>query len=155
MDIKLKITRKNEDGSADAVVDYDDEGLVVIIQYGVTAIIKEALEQEKQMKKKKVDKDLMCKLEDDIEKFYSVIDDLELLYKTHGDRRTPMSEDEVANNMLGIINKAKMVHYWALDTYLRCFELNDYAPADVKARRAAILGWDLEDEDPDDIDGRC
>ena len=48
-----------------------------------------------------------------------------------------------------------MVHYWALDTYLRCFELNDYAPADVKARRAAILGWDLEDEDPDDIDGRC
>ena len=104
MDIKLKITRKNEDGSADAVVDYDDEGLVVIIQYGVTAIIKEALEQEKQMKKKKVDKDLMYKLEDDIEKFYSVIDDLELLYKTHGDRRTPMSEDEVANNMLGIIN---------------------------------------------------
>ena len=86
MDIKLKITRKNEDGSADAVVDYDDEGLVVIIQYGVTAIIKEALEQEKQMKKKKVDKDLMYKLEDDIEKFYSVIDDLELLYKTHGDR---------------------------------------------------------------------
>jgi hypothetical protein len=155
MDIKLKITRKNEDGSADAVVDYDDEGLVVIIQYGVTAIIKEALEQEKQMKKKKVDKDLMYKLEDDIEKFYSVIDDLELLYKTHGDRRTPMSEDEVANNMLGIINKAKMVHYWALDTYCRCFELNDYAPADVKARRAAILGWDLEDEDPDDIDGRC
>ena len=107
------------------------------------------------MKKKKVDKDLMYKLEDDIEKFYSVIDDLELLYKTHGDRRTPMSEDEVANNMLGIINKAKMVHYWALDTYCRCFELNDYAPADVKARRAAILGWDLEDEDPDDIDGRC
>jgi hypothetical protein len=155
MDIKLKITRKNEDGSADAVVDYDDEGLVVIIQYGVTAIIKEALEQEKQMKKKKVDKDLMYKLEDDIEKFYSVIDDLELLYKTHGDRRTPMSEDEVANNMLGIINKAKMVHYWASDTYCRCFELNDYAPADVKARRAAILGWDLEDEDPDDIDGRC
>ena len=155
MDIKLKITRKNEDGSADAVVDYDDEGLVVIIQYGVTAIIKEALEQEKQMKKKKVDKDLMYKLEDDIEKFYSVIDDLELLYKTHGDRRTPMSEDEVANNMLGIINKGKMVHYWALDTYCRCFELNDYAPADVKARRAAILGWDLEDEDPDDIDGRC
>ena len=43
MDIKLKITRKNEDGSADAVVDYDDEGLVVIIQYGLTAIIKEAL----------------------------------------------------------------------------------------------------------------
>jgi len=155
MKITLEITRRNEDGSADAVVDYDDEGLTVIVQYGVVAIIKEALEQEKQMKKKKVDKDLMYKLEDDIEKFYSVIDDLELLYKTHGDRKTPMSEDEVGNNLLGIINKSKMVHYWALDTYCRCFELNDYASKEVKARRAAILGWDLEDEDPDDIDGRC
>jgi len=105
------------------------------------------------MGKKKVNKDLMYQLENDIEKFYSIIDDLELLYKTHGDRKTPMSEDEVASAMLGIIAKAKMVHYWALDTYCHCFELNDYASDEVKARRLEILqGWDLDDEDPD---GRC
>ena len=117
MEIKLKVTRENEDGSADAIVDYDDEGLIVLIQYGTVAMLKEVIEQEKQMKKKKVDKDLMYQLENDIEKFYSIIDDLELLYKTHGDRKTPMSEDEVGNNLLGVIHKAKMVHYWALDTY--------------------------------------
>jgi hypothetical protein len=156
MEIKLRVTRENEDGSADAIVDYDDEGQIVLIQYGVVAMLKEAIEQEKQVKKKKVNKDLMYQLEDDIEKFYSIIDDLELLYKTHGDRKTPMSEDEVGNNLLGVINKAKMVHYWALDTYCRCFELNDYASDEVKKRRLEILqGWDLDDEDPDDIDGRC
>ena len=32
MKIKLKVTRENEDGSADAVVDYDEEGLQTIIQ---------------------------------------------------------------------------------------------------------------------------
>jgi len=143
MKIQLKVTRENEDGSADAVVDYDEDGLKVIVQYGVIAMLKEGM---KEMKSKKVDRDLMYKLEDSIEKFNSVIDDLELLYITHGDRKEPMTEDEVANNLLGIINKAKMVSYWAIDTYERCFELNDYASAEVKARRAAIMGWDLEDE---------
>jgi hypothetical protein len=112
------------------------------------------------MAKKKVDQTMMYKLEDDIEKFYSIIDDLELLYKTHGDRKTPMSEDEVASAILGIIAKAKMVHYWAYDTYCRAFELNDYASDEVKARRRQIMQeWTFDElnemNDPDDIDGRC
>ena len=45
MKITLKITRENEDGSADAVVDYDDEGLQVIIQYGVIAMLKEGMKK--------------------------------------------------------------------------------------------------------------
>lgn len=153
MKIKLKVTRENEDGSADAVVDYDDEGLQVIVQYGVIAMLKEAMEDEdmrkKSIKNKKNKWDLQMKLEDAIEDFYSVIKDVELLYKTHGDRKLPMTEDEMANALLGLITKQKMLHYWAVDAYEQCFQMNDYTSDEVKARRAIIMG------SGDDDDGRC
>jgi polynucleotide 5'-kinase involved in rRNA processing len=152
LNIKLKVTRENEDGSADAVVDYDDEGLKVLVQYGVIAMLKEAIEDEKMRKKSIKDKsvkwDLQMKLEDAIEDFYSIVKDTELLYKTHGDRKLPMDENEMANALLGLITKQKMLHYWAVDAYEQRFEMNDYASDEVKARRAAIMGWD-------DDDGRC
>ena len=141
MDIKLKITRENEDGSADAIVDYDDEGLQVIVQYGVIAMLKEAIEEESKVVKKKVSSDLQMKLEESINSFYSIIDDVRLLYKTHGDRKYPMDDDEVANALLGLEMKAKMIAYWAEDAYEQCFEMNEYASKEVKARRAAIMGW--------------
>ena len=146
------MTRENEDGSADAVVDYDDEGLKVIVQYGVIAMLKEVIEDEKMRKKSIKDKgakwELQMKLEDAIEDFYSIVKDTELLYKTHGDRKLPMDENEMANALLGLITKQKMLHYWAVDAYEQRFEMNDYASDEVKARRAAIMGWD-------DDDGRC
>jgi len=152
LNIKLKVTRENEDGSADAVVDYDDEGLKVLVQYGVIAMLKEVIEDEKMRKKSIKDKgakwELQMKLEDAIEDFYSIVKDTELLYKTHGDRKLPMDENEMANALLGLITKQKMLHYWAVDAYEQRFEMNDYASDEVKARRAAIMGWD-------DDDGRC
>lgn len=144
MKISLKITRENEDGSADAVVDYDEDGLKVIVQYGVIAMLKEGIEE--MGKKKDGKRELQHKLEDAIEAFYSLIDDLELLYKTHGDRKTPMDENEIANVLLGSIYKGKMIAYWATDAYEQYFEMNDYASAEVKARRAAIMGWGDDDE---------
>jgi polynucleotide 5'-kinase involved in rRNA processing len=155
LDIKLKITRRNEDGSADATVDYDDEWLQVIVQYVVIAMLKEALKEEKDMRKKSIkDKnvkwDLQMKLEDAIEDFYSVVKDTELLYKTHGDRKLPMDENEMANALLGLITKQKMLHYWAVNAYEQRFEMNDYASDEVKARRAVIMGWGEDDDD-----GRC
>jgi hypothetical protein len=147
LDIKLKVTRRNEDGSGDAVVDYDEEGLQVIVQYGVIAMLTEAMDD---MKKKKVNQDLQMKLEDSINAFYSVIEDIKLLYKTHGDRKNPMSDDEIMNAILGLETKATMVAYWAENAYEQCFELNDYASDEAKARRAVIMGWG-----DDDDDGRC
>jgi hypothetical protein len=82
---------------------------------------------------------LRVKLEDDIEAIYSIKTDLELLYKTHGDRKTPMDENEVANNLLGLICKVDMLFYWLVDSYERYFELNDYASSEVKARREKML----------------
>ena len=143
MNIQIKITRENEDGSADAVVDYDDDGLKVIVQYGIVAMLKEGIEEMK----KKDDKQQI--LEDAIEGFYSVIQDIKLLYKTHGDRKLPMDENEMANALLGLETKASMIAYWATNAYEQCFEMNDYAPDSIKARRTAIKDW------IDDEDGRC
>jgi len=143
MNIQIKIKRENEDGSADAVVDYDDDGLKVIVQYGIVAMLKEGIEEMK----KKDDKRQI--LEDAIEGFYSVIQDIKLLYKTHGDRKLPMDENEMANALLGLETKASMIAYWATNAYEQYFEMNDYAPDSIKARRTAIKDW-LDDEE-----GRC
>jgi len=146
MDIKIRIVRENEDGSADAVVDYDEDGLKVIIQYGVIAMLKGGIEE---MGKKDNKRSKQLALEDSINAFYSVIEDIKLLYKTHGDRKMPMDENEMANALLGLETKATMVAYWAENAYEQYFEMNDYASDEVKARRAALSGW------IDDEDGRC
>ena len=153
MKIILKVTRENEDGSADAVVDYDDDGLQVIVQYGVVAMLKEGISVRKRdildRKKKKVLPEMQSNLEDCIQAFYTVIDDIKLLYKTHGDRKSPMDENEMSNALLGLLTKSEMVAYWAENAYEKAFQLNDYASEEVKARRATIMGWG------DDDDGRC
>jgi hypothetical protein len=151
MKIQLKVTRENEDGSADAVVDYDDDGLKLIVQYGVIAMLKEGIEEMKKKDKLIANKGAkQAVLEDSINAFYSVIEDIKLLYKTHGDRKTPIDENEMANALLGLLTKSEMVAYWAENAYEQYFELNDYASEEVKARRAAIMGWG-----DDDDDGRC
>ena len=152
MKITVKVTRENEDGSADAQVDFDEEGLQVIVQYGVIAMLKEGMDNmgKKAIKNKGAKWELQMNLEDAIEDFYSIVKDTELLYKTHGDRKLPMDENEMANALLGLITKQKMLHYWAVDAYEQRFEMNDYASEEVKARRAAIMGWG-----DDDDDGRC
>lgn len=149
MKISLKITRENEDGSADAVVDYDEDGLKVIVQYGVIAMLKEGIENMGKKDKLKLSKrSKQTAIEDSINAFYSVIEDIKLLYKTHGDRKYPMTEDEIATALLGLQSKADMIAYWAENAYEQYFEMNDYAPEEVKARRAALKGW-IDD------DGRC
>lgn len=154
MKIILKVTRENEDGSADAVVDYDDDGLQVIVQYGVIAMLKEGINVRKRdildRKKKKVLPEMQSNLEDCIQAFYTVIDDIKLLYKTHGDRKSPMDENEMSNALLGLLTKSEMVAYWAENAFEKAFQLNDYASEESKARRAAIMGWNEKDDD-----GRC
>lgn len=43
MDIRVEIVKENEDGSADAEVHFDKEGLEVLVQWGLVAMIKEAI----------------------------------------------------------------------------------------------------------------
>lgn len=59
-------------------------------------------------------------------KAWQTSDDLETFFKYHGDAPNPMTEDEVANALLGlkILNDMRM---WELnDMHARVFELNQY-----------------------------
>jgi hypothetical protein len=47
MVISLKILSENLDGSANAICNYDDEGEQFLVQEGITAIIKQYIEQQK------------------------------------------------------------------------------------------------------------
>ena len=53
MDIKLQIIKENEDGSADALVHFDAEGLAILVEAGVISILRQYIEQEKKAKKGK------------------------------------------------------------------------------------------------------
>jgi hypothetical protein len=59
-------------------------------------------------------------------------EDIDLLYKHHGDAPRPMTEDEVANALLGIKVLHDMRMEALMDTYCRKFELNQYCTDPVK-----------------------
>jgi len=65
-------------------------------------------------------------LENAIQQVWQTSDDLELFFRYHGDVSIPMTEDEIANALLGL----KVLHdmrIWHLqDMHCRVFELNQY-----------------------------
>jgi hypothetical protein len=65
-------------------------------------------------------------LESAVMLMWQTSDDIELLYKHHGDAKKPMTEDEVANTLLGIKMLNDMRCAALLDTYTRKFELDEY-----------------------------
>jgi hypothetical protein len=47
MEISVKIINENKDGSADAMVRYDKEGLETLIQWGIVAMLTKAVDEYK------------------------------------------------------------------------------------------------------------
>jgi hypothetical protein len=47
MEISVKIIKENKDGSADAEVKFDKEGLEVLVQWGLIAMLTKALDEYK------------------------------------------------------------------------------------------------------------
>ena len=47
MKIQVKILKENKDGSANAQVDFDKEGLEVLVQWGLVALLTKAVDQYK------------------------------------------------------------------------------------------------------------
>jgi hypothetical protein len=47
MDVKIKIIKENKDGSADAEVTFDKEGLEFLVQEGILALIKQFIAENK------------------------------------------------------------------------------------------------------------
>jgi hypothetical protein len=63
-------------------------------------------------------------------------EDIELLYKHHGDAPRPMTEDEIGNALLGIKILHDMRCEALMDTYCQKMELNQYCtdPKKLEAR---------------------
>jgi hypothetical protein len=79
-------------------------------------------------------------LEDAIYKAWQTSDDLEVFFKFHGDAERPMTEDEVANTLLGLKQLHDMRCWQLMDMLTRVFELNQYCTDPEKlAARDAIL----------------
>jgi len=51
MDIKIEIVKEYEDGSANALVHFDNEGLGILIEAGIISILRQYIEEEKKEKK--------------------------------------------------------------------------------------------------------
>jgi hypothetical protein len=80
-------------------------------------------------------------LEQAIMTAWQTSDDLDLLYKHHGDHPVPMTEDDVANALWGIKVLHDMRMEKLMDTYRRKFELDQYCTDPVKlAAREKLFG---------------
>ena len=53
MKIQIKILNENPDGSANAQVDFDKEGLETLVQWGLVALLTKAVDTYKPVKRKK------------------------------------------------------------------------------------------------------
>jgi hypothetical protein len=57
MKLEIEVIEENEDGSADATIHFDSEAMELLIQWGMIAMLKEAVNNEEyNPKKKKVKK---------------------------------------------------------------------------------------------------
>ena len=55
MNIQIEIIKENDDGSADAKVHFDAEGLGILVETGIISILRQYIEQEKKEAKLRID----------------------------------------------------------------------------------------------------
>lgn len=79
------------------------------------------------------------KLEDDIMSVWSVKDIVGTFLWRYLDHPKPMTEDEVWNHVYAIECLLDLHCEKLMDTYCKVFQLNQYASAEDKERRAQIL----------------
>ena len=53
MNIQIEVIKENPDGSADALVHFDKEGLGILVEEGTLSILRRYIEQEKNASKRK------------------------------------------------------------------------------------------------------
>ena len=53
MQIQIEILKENKDGSADALVHFDADGLGILVEAGIISILRQYIEQEKNANKRK------------------------------------------------------------------------------------------------------
>jgi hypothetical protein len=51
MNIQIEIVKEHKDGSADALVHFDAEGLAILVESGILSILRQYIDQKKKAKK--------------------------------------------------------------------------------------------------------
>jgi hypothetical protein len=55
MQIKIEIVKENQDGSADAMIHFDAEGLGVLVEAGIISVLRQYIDQEKKEAQLRID----------------------------------------------------------------------------------------------------
>jgi len=55
MQIQVEIVKENKDGSADAMVHFDAEGLGILVEAGIISVLRQYIDQEKKAKQLQID----------------------------------------------------------------------------------------------------
>jgi len=55
MQIQIEIVKENEDGSADAKVHFDAEGLGILVEAGIISVLRQYIDQEKREAQLRID----------------------------------------------------------------------------------------------------
>jgi hypothetical protein len=55
MQIQVEIVKENQDGSADAMVHFDAEGLGILVEAGIISVLRQYIDQEKRAKQLQID----------------------------------------------------------------------------------------------------
>ena len=55
MNIQVEIVKENKDGSADALVHFDAEGLGILVEAGIISVLRQYIDQEKKEKQRQID----------------------------------------------------------------------------------------------------
>jgi len=55
MQIQVEIVKENKDGSADAMVHFDAEGLGILVEAGIISVLRQYIDQEKRAKQLQID----------------------------------------------------------------------------------------------------
>ena len=50
MNINVEVVNENEDGTTDVVVNFDKEGMEILIEAGVLSILKQYIDKQKEIK---------------------------------------------------------------------------------------------------------
>ena len=55
MQIQVEIVKEHKDGSADALVHFDAEGLGILVEAGIISVLRQYIDQEKKAKQLQID----------------------------------------------------------------------------------------------------
>lgn len=90
------------------------------------------------------------KLEDKIMRVWSTSDDLEDFIMQYYEGERPMTADEVFNVIWGLKELHDIRMKQLFDVFKRVFQLDEYAPDEIKERRSRIFN-----EAFNEIEGEC